>query len=64
MAAAYIKVFCGDDLVRTFGGNKKEVRQMRERYENMTVTEFITAHPRFAEKCRKKRDIEVVFRKK
>ena len=63
MAAAYIKVFCNGEPVRTFGGNKKEVRKMCEVYENMTVFDFVKKHPRFSEKLKSKKDIEVVFRK-
>ncbi len=64
MAAAYIKVFCNGELVRTFGGNKKEVRYMRDRYETMTVSEFIRNHPRFSGKCKRREDVVVIFRKK
>jgi len=64
MAAAYIKVFCNGEPVRTFGGNKKEVRIMWEAYENMTVEEFVTKHPRFAGKCKHRKHIVVMFKKK
>lgn len=64
MAASYIKIFCNGDLVRVFGGNKSEVRMMKERYERMTVDEFLAKHPGFAEKCKHKKDIVVVFIKK
>lgn len=64
MAAAYIKVYCAGELVRIFGGNKKEVRRMRDQYEKMTVAEFVRNHQRFGGKCQRQKDIVVVFRKK
>ena len=64
MAAAYIKVLCCGNVVRTFGGNKKEVRTMKAEYEAMSVDEFVQKHPAYAGKCKRKKDIVVVLKKK
>lgn len=63
MAAAYIKVFCNGICVRVYGGNTNAVREMRDQYKNMTVSEFVAHHPKFYGKCKHKQDIVVEFKK-
>ena len=47
MAAAYVKIYCNLTEVRTFGGNRREVKDMKRRYDNMSREQFLTEHPRF-----------------
>lgn len=55
MAAAYVSVYLetgGKEYhVRTFGGNRSEVRQVAAQYEAMTKSQFLMRHPRFAAVC-------------
>ena len=60
MARAYIKIFCNRKHVRTFGGNKREVKDMKRIYEDMTINDFIIKHPTF--KCKNKSDINIIYK--
>lgn len=46
MAAASLTVY-GDSnkTLRTYGGNRSDVRDMEVRYERMTLEEFLRQHP-------------------
>lgn len=46
MAAASLTVY-GDSnkTLRTYGGNRSDVRDMKARYERMTLEEFLQQHP-------------------
>lgn len=55
MAAAYVRVYCNgtseDDRVRTYGGNRSNVREMARTYSNMSKEKFLDRHPFFADRC-------------
>lgn len=48
----FVNGFCDENHVRTFGGNKSDVRMMSERYRKMTKEEFLKEHPKFTEMCK------------
>lgn len=52
MAAAYVKIYCNRTAVRTFGGNRREVKDMKRRYDNMTRAQFLAEHLRFEDSVR------------
>lgn len=63
MARAYVKVYCDTDdgtfCVRTFGGNKPDVRWVTRQYKTMTKEQFLKKHPWFADKCKINFNLEV-----
>ena len=56
MAAAYVRIFCNDtseeNRVRTYGGNRSEVRRVAHVYRNMGKETFLKRHPFFADRCK------------
>lgn len=44
MAAAHLKIYCNGVHIRTFGGNRRQVREMKALYDNMTIDEFYQKH--------------------
>lgn len=53
-ACVHISVILKDGLehhVRTYGGNKSDVRQLYYKYSTMTKSEFLNKHPYFTDKC-------------
>lgn len=54
MAAAYVRVYMNGCHVRTYGGNKSDVRWMEQRYKNMTREEFMNNHPALANRCKRR----------
>lgn len=57
MAAAYVDIYCNGIPVRTFGGNRSDVRMMKQEYERMSKEEFLTRHPKFADECKDRCEI-------
>ena len=57
MAAAYVKIYVNkqddDHLVRTFGGNERDVRHMAYLYASSNGILFLKKHPYFTEMCKK-----------
>ena len=49
MAAAYVKVFINDEELRTCGGNRSDVRDVKRMYDNMSYQSLISRHPHLAE---------------
>lgn len=49
MAAAYVTVCVNGEELRTYGGNRSDVRQMKQMYDNMTYQQLISKHPNLAE---------------
>ena len=49
MAAAYVTVCINGEELRTYGGNRSDVRAMKQRYDNMTYQQLISQHPNLAE---------------
>lgn len=68
MAAAYVKIYCNNEdkehLVRCYGGNRSDVRQMKKRYDEMTKERFCRKHPRFFDECEKSFNIISIIRYK
>ena len=59
MARRCMRVYCNGTLVRKYGGNKSDVRNMISLYRNMTKEQFLFHHPKFKEKCKDKFQLEV-----
>lgn len=57
MAAAYVNIYCNSIPVRTYGGNRRDVSIMKQKYEGMSKEEFLSIHPRFADECKDKCEI-------
>lgn len=51
MARAYIKIFIGNERIRTYGGNVSDVRRMAHMYKTMTPEEFAQLHPKYKSKA-------------
>lgn len=55
MSAAHVSVYLEtggeEQLVRTCGGNRSEIRTLAKEYENMSREEFLRRHPRFLDTC-------------
>ena len=49
MAAAYVTVCINGEELRTYGGNRSDVRAMKLLYDNMTYQQLISKHPNLAE---------------
>lgn len=49
MAAAYVTVCINDEELRTYGGNRSDVRAMKRLYDNMTYQQLISKHPNLVE---------------
>lgn len=68
MAAAYVKIYVNkmDDyhLVRTYGGNERDVKHMAYNYANFTVEEFIKKHPFYTDECKDCFKLILVYVKK
>ena len=45
MAAAYVRIRCERGTIRTYGGNRSDVKGMMNRYKKMTLGEFMFKHP-------------------
>lgn len=56
MAAAYVKIYVNkqddDHLVRTFGGNERDVKHMVYLYATNSKAVFLKKHPYFTEICK------------
>lgn len=56
MAAAYVKIYVNkmDDyhLIRTYGGNERDVKHMAYNYANLTKDEFTKKHPFYTDECK------------
>lgn len=46
MASAYVRVYFNDLHIRTFGGNKRDVRRMQQRYDEMSLNDLYAKHPK------------------
>ena len=46
MASAYVRVYFNDLHIRTFGGNKSDVRRMQQKYEEMPLQDLYVQHPK------------------
>lgn len=53
MAAAYIKIYVSGTCIRTFGGNKKNVRELKRWYENATFESIHRRHSWITKRTRK-----------
>lgn len=49
MAAASVKVMVDGEVLRTYGGNRKEVRNQYNHYKSMSYEDFLISHPRCSE---------------
>lgn len=45
MSAAYVTISCCRGEIRKFGGNRSDVKLLRDQYLTMRVDEFIKRHP-------------------
>lgn len=59
MAATSVTIYCNGIYVRTFGGNKSDVREMRKLYQGMSKDDFLKMHPKFTEICKNKFELIV-----
>lgn len=50
MASSSATVKCEGGIIRKYGGTRREVRSMKEWYENMSEGEFFERHPHLSEK--------------
>ena len=60
MAAAYIRVFVDGKRLRTFGGNKSDVRREKQWYETASYEQILRAHPRLTREQAKRLCVEYV----
>ena len=49
MAAAYVKIYINGEELRTYGGNRSDVRAMKQMYDNMTYQQLVSKHPNLEE---------------
>ena len=49
MAAAYVRVYINGEELRTCGGNRSDVRAVKNLYDNMSYQALIAKHPNLAE---------------
>ena len=68
MAAAYVKIYVNkkddDHLVRTYGGNERDVKHMAFSYLFVDKNVFLNKHPYFTEICKNEYNLIVVYVKK
>ena len=49
MAAAYVTICINGEELRTYGGNRGDVRDMQKLYDNMSYQQLISKHPHLVE---------------
>lgn len=57
----YVNNCCEENHVRTFGGNGSDARDIVNLYNSMTKEEFLIKHPKFADMCREKFKLHIIY---
>ena len=59
--SVYVNDYCEENHVRTFGGNGNDVRDMVNLYNDMTKEEFLLKHPKFADMCKERFKLYIIY---